>query len=148
MMSISDRNALLYELKELSDEELRIKVAELHDWQPTTPGLTVAFPLYRVHKRHAAWIGTEHYPGGYIEEVPNYPRDLNACHEFEEEIPECGPDGNPDEFCDCLYMCMLMETTRVDSKWHSIIASARQRCEAYIMAKAVAESNSKGDIAT
>lgn len=82
------------EIKAMTDEELRIKVAELLGVMPPS----------------VACYG--------MSEVPNYPADLNACHEMEKAL--LGDNWHD-------YAALLKSTAQF--RWH---ATARQRCEAFV----------------
>jgi len=56
--------------------------------------------------------------------TPNYPQDLNACHEFEVAMPD------EQAF---LYGHNLMAILTRDKSRALISATARQRCEAFVM---------------
>jgi len=121
----------LEEVKELSYEEIRIKVAELlgwtrihldSDWQGVeeyTRSTVVGIP------KNCVFIGSASY-----DETPNYPEDLNACYEMEERCYE-----SPEEWE--AYGDHLMDCVVRDSGYQGadllIHATARQRCEAFIM---------------
>ena len=71
----------LEQVKALSDEELLIRVAKLDGWY--TKLNTVVDPPY------VAWFkeGVGHHVT-LDTLLPNYPHDLNACHEFEMSLKE------------------------------------------------------------
>jgi len=59
------------EVKKLTDEELRIKVAELRGW--------------KFYSSHSYWMepGTGYQIARTVNELPNYSQDLNAMHSAE-----------------------------------------------------------------
>lgn len=60
----------------MSDDERRIKIAELCGWTSKGPEYDAVFPLHRAQPGHPQ-------DGGYYAQVPNYLHDLNAMHEAE-----------------------------------------------------------------
>jgi len=115
----------LKEVQKLSDEEIRIKVAELCGWHSVEirPYVDTKNPL-GVEKGQAIWPHT-------LKRIPNYPQDLNAMHEAEKLLPE-------DMDTRCLYADFLTFTT--DGIWRDAkrrfecaTATARQRAEAFAL---------------
>jgi len=122
----------LEEVKALSDNELRIRVAELLGWSDVENDMIVLY----VHELRGMTPDQTHlsYERWRIK-VPNYPRDLNACHEMEETLPDrdsmlfrwqwnlkdvvLGPER------------LRSEVWRNAQMFH---ATARQRCEAFVLA--------------
>ena len=70
------------EVKALSDEELRVKVAELCGW------LEIKNEYYHDDNRPSlmGYDGEEMRMGRFYEGVPNYPADLNACADFSKHL--------------------------------------------------------------
>ena len=110
------------QVKALTDEEIRIKVAELLGWVSNGAGAW--------HKDGAVRkLVFEDGEGRFRDThpLPNYPRDLNACHEFEKTLA----DGQWTLYTD---MLTPVDTHYVQRR-HCAHATARQRCEAFIIAK-------------
>ena len=101
----------LEQVKQLSDDEIRIKVAELLWWYiaDAKNGLGVAHG-------QAIWPHT-------VKPLPNYPQDLNACHEMEKTL-------SLGEKC---YYVDLLQGKMGSLEWG--FATARQRCESFIAVK-------------
>ena len=91
----------------MTDEEIRIKVTELLGWYiaDAKNGLGVAHG-------QAIWPHT-------VKPLPNYPQDLNACHEMEKAM------GHGEQWW---YVGLLQG--KLGDLWG--FATARQRCEAFI----------------
>lgn len=66
----------------LTDEELRIKVAEACGWTWATE-TEIAGKMF-----HACWTHDKHGFAYASYELPNYPLDLNACAEFEATLTD------------------------------------------------------------
>lgn len=108
------------ELSKLSDEELRVRCAELCGWTQLNPGT-----WEHRDSRMSVWP---------FSSVPNYPADLNAMHEAEKTIEHL-PD----------YLFRVREVvgpfpeaqSEWDDHWWSdvVLATARQRCIAFIAVK-------------
>jgi len=108
----------------LTDEEKRVKVAELCEWLDVHVGSwwmddcgnyeirTVLGYKTQAHKEHNAYTP-----------VPDYLHDLNACHEFEKMLEyKFGYDK-------CLSE-IVMEDTGHGYTWH---ATAAQKCKAFVL---------------
>ena len=136
------------QVKALTDEKIRIKVAELlgAEWyvdfasivllagkdykeSPCTFRQVLVFCPdgngYQDGERvglYYAGHDCKHPKDGCGRNVPNYPQDLNACHEMEKVFGcELGVyEHNLKQVCGYGYMCGAM-------------ATARQRCEAFII---------------
>lgn len=96
----------------MTDEKMRVKIAEVCGWTVLdVPVLDAGFASYAKD------------PNGCLcPSVPNYPQDLNACHEMEDVLFE-------------------MVNTNEEAYYHLLIcitsgrpyrASSRQRCEAFL----------------
>ena len=96
----------------MTDEEIRIKVTELLGWYiaDAKNGLGVAHG-------QAIWPHT-------VKPLPNYPQDLNACHEMVETLRK----EDDSKWYD--FRKHLMD--ECGSVMNAIQATARQRCEAFI----------------
>ena len=114
----------LEEVKALSDEELRIRVAELLGWLEIENDMVV-LNVYELrgltpdntHISHERWRIS----------IPQYPKDLNACHEMEKTMTaeQCRA------YDKLLNMYQADAYIVADSwRWH---ASARQRCESFVL---------------
>ena len=119
----------LEQVKAMTDEELRIRVAELLGWTNIC------------EESHYSYDDMEHCDvlcgvskTGCKDEVPNYPRDLNACHKMEETLTDI-------QFCKYVQILCGHTTTGIKIQWggpdagRACRATARQRCEAFIIAK-------------
>ena len=124
----------LEEIKKISDEELRIKVAELCGWKPEVDrrDLTCICTIWTKNGKVASSSG----------HLPDYPQDLNAMHEAEELLQLCNdPECKHDE---CgkgtwgFYTRTLDEVVddnfQKGGSWGvSYSATARQRAEAFVL---------------
>lgn len=106
----------------MSDEEIRIAVAEVAGWSdvkerphPLDPNVMVLSGYFEVSK----------YPAF----IPDYPNDLNAAHEVEGAI---GDDWH--KYSEVLNEMVNPEVrmSREREYWCLIRATARQRCEALL----------------
>lgn len=120
----------------MTDEQMRVKIAEACGLEP----VTMPFNPNEVEVGHngqwfapvAAAYFRKLYPKGMTPKViPDYPNDLNACHEMEKVL-----DRAKD-------LCPGMEVplTQYDQYWGALTevtkgdiihATARQRCEAFL----------------
>jgi len=96
----------------MTDEQLRIRVAELTNWEPEI--VDVCYAVGHIHHE--------------LSEMPDYPGDLNAMHEAEKAMTE--EQG-------FLYAGLLTDT--MDGPWmdhkrrlECATATARQRAEAFV----------------
>jgi len=113
------------EVKKLSNEELRMKIAALCGWtcrkKPDA--------RYRPVVMHPPGDN-----GGYVRECPNYPADLNAMNEAEKMFDD--PDGYKLE---ARYMRMLARTIGYETEEdedvpaHIYGTPSRQRAEAFVL---------------
>lgn len=137
----------------MTNEEIRIKVAE-------AMGLFRIEPLRRTTRKRnddpngvRLWYCSEHHGGAATySEVPNYPEDLNACHEMEKSLVTVG------EWISYMENLASVATipTNGATAWelvckmsHSdqkgvlyglagfVHATARQRCLAYLKVKGI-----------
>ena len=120
----------LEQVKQLSDNEIRIKVAELLGWAD----LVEARNSPDAEKFRLMLVGpfalTGTTPNGTAcWRVPNYPQDLNACAEMEETLD----DSQKDNFE--YVLGIVIGPGREHWRWHLLHATARQRCEAFIAVK-------------
>ena len=116
------------QVKALSDDELRIRVAELVGWTNVQQSDDAVEDISNIG---CGFVGTlpkcDECNKEFLFPVPDYPYDLNACHEMEEAIK--GPDA-------AIYTSLLT----IDNPWMHIVgwnllhATARQRCEAFVIA--------------
>ena len=120
----------LQEVQALTDDEIRVKVAELNGWREMEWG-----ELASVREAKERKLFCRSNELHRCEWLPNYPADLNACHEAEEAWFRSNPNpvwkystnleqiverdweaGMPDLNSVCFYR-----------------ATARQRCEALLL---------------
>ena len=116
------------EVKKLTDDELRIRVAELRGYKRASmlqPGTGLPLWEHPTEMVHAT-DGTPLFPHRVIaSNLPNYPQDLNAMHEVEDALTE----EQYNRFCDILWnMC-----GGASGKFGAIHSTARQRAEAFVL---------------
>lgn len=118
----------LEEVKALSDEELRIKVAELCGWEISPFGSGIICFNEELDKQRAP------EDDGIRFSLPDYPHDLNACHEMEKA-------AEVDEYVPTLYEVITGYPLKIMQNQGQAIdlmnwvynATARQRCEAFVL---------------
>lgn len=108
---------------DMNDEQLRIAVAEALGWE------------FQDRRPIRGWLSPSgEFRGGHGRNVlPNWPEDLNVCHEFEEGLTDI-------EFC--RYTQILCGHTTPGERicwggedaWRACHATARQRCLAFLAA--------------
>jgi len=104
---------------DMNDEQLRIAVAEALGW-------TYAKPAYsRVLNVHAV-VGLD--PDGERRTTPNWPADLNACHQFEKTLSR----DQQQEYVRQLIKLFKEPLPLMDFNFAMLNATARQRCEALL----------------
>lgn len=101
----------LEQVKALSDEELRVKVAKLCGWGE----------FHNDHYGSGFWTGPSAVDG---EDPPDYPHDLNAMHVVEEGMTDAQYDTHWNEL---VAICVRDGRERMNS------ATARQRAEAFVL---------------
>ena len=118
----------LEQVKAMTDEELRRRVAELLGWTNIC------------EESHYSYDDMEHLDvlcgiskTGCKDEMPNYPQDLNACHEMEKEIRK--DHEYTGWYLDALKNILDSYNYQHSCKVYTIFATARQRCEAFIAVK-------------
>lgn len=106
------------QVQKLSDEELRIKVAKLME----TGNWQYCEDLYG--------------PDPYLD-APDYPKDLNACSDMEETLRLTGVEGTA--YIGRLEEMILGRPCSENYTGTDLVklarATARQRCEAFVIAK-------------
>jgi len=108
----------LEQVRALSDEELRTKAAELQGWQEISDDGSCGVP-----EGFATGFGGCRHCNGNIYDTPNWPADLNACAEMESILTGL----QLAHYQDTLYrLCDEYDI----AYFH---ATARQRCEAYVL---------------
>jgi len=103
------------EVSKLTDEEIRIKVAELCGWKSIEPYKPEGCQLYK------DLFGLKR---GRFGQIPNYPQDLNACHKVVNSWTD------PSKWF--AYDTHIARITRKAGTF-SWNATARQRAEAFLM---------------
>ena len=106
----------------MTDNELRVKVAELLGW---TECATQSVDLNNGVSVQP--MGLERTGDKYKQMLPDYPNDLNACHEMESSL-------NTTDLVE-LYCTLLFGYIDQKSKyqgWLTIHATAKQRCLAFV----------------
>ena len=155
------------QVKELSDEQIRIKVAELLGWvawkagDPFLVGQIFADTKFNGYKRKVTHIYNEgvalnvgesplyeskrfgvgcefepingwHSPKGeWVLTPPNFPINLNACHEMEKVVRK--DHEYTGWYLDALKNILDSHNHQHSCKVYTIFATARQRCEAFIL---------------
>lgn len=125
----------------LTDEEIRIKVAESRGW---TREPTDIQGLYGWISPQGGFAGRYHHPEmpePYEGDpsVPNYPKDLNACAEFEATLT----DEEQQEYFYQLNEEVGLVSPRSPawllewSVFKLVTATARQRCLAFLKTKGI-----------
>lgn len=107
----------------LTDEEIRIQVAEAMGWHEEKEPVGSA-------NASAWWHNNDRYPS-YLMPVPNYPADLNACAEFEKSLTE----EEHLRYRVRLWNVVITEGDETTWDRQFISATARQRCLAYLKTK-------------
>lgn len=105
----------------LTDEEIRIKVAEAMGWKvnPVVHNLGIHPQLQRGH---------------HI--LPDYPADLNACAEFEATLTEMEQTHYTAHLiAQCGDVARESRNLKFVRLFYQITATARQRCLAYLKTK-------------
>jgi hypothetical protein len=123
--------------------ELRVKVAELCGWKRYGPPFGDEY-------RPQCWtrqpfdpnldlLWTEgNIPNDHTYNLPDYPNDLDACHEMEKLLHE----SQFDDYCTKLWHITNTGTGEVVGQFELICATAEQRCRAFV---ATMEARSVGD---
>lgn len=103
----------------MTNDEVRIACAEAHGWTKCR----LAVKGSGAPERGPSPYGIP--PGrNYEAPVPDYPNDLNACHEMEKVL---------NAHQRYLYVNRIAETKyKLDDAWHHAHATASQRCEAFL----------------
>ena len=105
----------------MTDEQINIAIAESLGWT-------------EISDWKAAGINGLHPSGQWTEVIPNYTADLNACHEFEKTLD----DKQLARYAQQIIGSARREMNIPDHESHYpvpfiISATARQRCEAYLI---------------
>ena len=124
------------EYDKLTDEEVRIKIAELDGWKRSKTRLISTHDV-SVSRIIQGWkCPSGHFYGGGINVLPDYLNDLNACYEFEEDLPMISEDGKS-LFDYTRTLSRLVRKPRtipmVIHDWELLHATARQRCKAFVL---------------
>lgn len=105
----------LEQIQKLTDDELRVRVAELRGWKNHARG------------SYHDWRDADGCSRNTSTGMPNYPADLNACHEFERNLAGFNPQTAKSQYGD--YISALQTIT---GWWRTPCAPARARCEAFL----------------
>ena len=110
----------LKEVQALSDEELRIKVAELAGWHSVgmRPYASTVHPL-GVERGQTIWPHT-------LKPIPNYPQDLNATHKLLLALTQ-------NQLMEVRFRLLDMLCPDNDGFEAILIATARQLCEVVVL---------------
>lgn len=123
----------LEQIQALTDDEIRVRVAELMGWQVKATRGKYDLVVIDPNGFEVAWGNLrgrtpDELRLDFSHNLPNYPADLNACHEFERTM-------NEDE-------CAAYQQ-QIDNPWgmtqddypaqaYWFHATARARCEAFL----------------
>ncbi len=123
----------LHNAVNLTDEEIRIKVAESRGWNPSSlvkgKWCHDSNMVMAKNGAYSVWVG--------IDSLPNYPESLDACAEFEATLTD-------EEWLDYIgyladdvlgYSCSMNPSWSLTRKL--LEATARQRCLAYLKTKGI-----------
>ena len=115
----------------MTNEEIRIKVAEAMGWKsPFNEREWLHNSGSEGEDVYGKFVGTD--PCGDREQVPNYPFDLNSCAEFEKMLTD-------EEWR--VYSAEIVSLTlwdrATDTMKRILQATARQRCLAYLKTKGI-----------
>lgn len=112
----------LEQVRTLTDEQLRIRVAELCGWKygPCPCGACI------VHEKVWCRDGKPPYYNS-IDMLPDYPRDLNAMHEAWELLSE-------EQRLQITDKLVTIQSCLPDKDRFVVGATARQRAEAFVLA--------------
>lgn len=107
------------EYDKLTDEEIRIKVAECHGFIDIRKGSNSILP-------HGSLVLAN---GETFQKapLPDYLNDLNACHDFEKGMNE----DQVEAYCVTLFHCVDKKSK--EKGWLTIHATAEQRCKAFVL---------------
>jgi hypothetical protein len=124
------------EVKAMSDEELRLKIAEAWGFEPGTINQTSWLGYCdAIHAETLYQLGcesgsSEEKPDYILARVPYFPGDLNAIHEVEKLLTV----EQRRVFNDELHPIAIEHINPADSQMFACIhATARQRCEALVL---------------
>lgn len=117
----------------MTNQQIRIKIAEILGWKPDDDGAGL-------NTWEASWVGNKLYglkprfndSGKLVSYtvdcvVPNFPEDLNACHEFEHLI-----FGDWEDYSSLWHQYEISLKKVCGTRNHWMSATARQRCEAFL----------------
>ena len=108
-----------------TDEELNRVIAEWCGWM-----FIPARDIYISGQLQAVPEEWESPNGDYHDNLPNYCRDLNACHEAEMRLFLQGEGEAGDPYVRRRYLHALDAIT--GDQWNTVSATARQRAEALV----------------
>lgn len=111
---------LYQEVKAMSDYELQIKVAELLKWTHL---------VRRSDKINLKGLPDKYTGRKTLQKVPDYPTDLNACHEMEKTLME----GQCSVYEDKLHYIWKKGDISCHADGMRCHTTARQRCEAFVV---------------
>lgn len=108
---------------DMTDDQLRVAVAERMGWK-------ILWPKSWQNRHLSRPDGTCFRPAdpriSLADLLPDFPADLNACHEMEETL-------NDEQKANYAMMLHEMHGTPLATFWHRVICStARQRCIAFL----------------
>ena len=116
----------------LSDDEKRIKVADLHGWRLPYVDQPPAKPFHYISRLAPGHKWGEPFHEGPL---PDYLNDLNACHEMEQLIykakrvddRECGMI----DYCDAVGA--IVSASGAYRQQQAVHATAADRCKAFVL---------------
>ena len=122
----------------MTNERIRIKIAEALGWKQTAGrnGDYIARPngteVWHYDNRGNSYGPTNNWQLLLQrKEIPDYPNDLDACHEMEKVLT----DEQSEMFADAICRMVCGRTVDAASTYeiaYCIHATARQRCEAFL----------------
>ena len=115
---------------DMSDEQLRIAVAKALEWTDIRPIDQALCGVEDIGKgiEGRTKLSRDRF-ADYFCPVPDYPHDLNACHEFEEALG----DGQKADYVRALFDILgLVERMNAWGWFDLAHATARQRCIALL----------------
>lgn len=113
----------------LTDEEMRIAIAEACGWKPYKPITHDGWPLLMTPPKKPN-------KEGWLEPIPDYLNDLNAIHEAIMSLPINKRDQFDVELAVVVHGDFIRHQVRYQ-RFETTNATARQRCLAYLKTKGI-----------
>lgn len=118
------------QVKEMTDEQLRIKMAELCGWKYAGKWSPAGKPYPEDHHGTKFDIGKNHV-GCSCHRLPDYPRDLNAMHEAEKTFSTYGKEQ--EYYKNLIGVVYVWDYSCGINGAKVAHATARQRAEAFVL---------------